>query len=121
MTAAATWNIVCDQGKTFIRTIQYGSIVSNTFVPFDNTSWDARMQLRTTYTSEDVVVDLSSTAGDIFLSGETGEVTITISSDIMANLLGKYVYDLELYQGSNPEIVRSPVRGEIIVRPETTK
>jgi hypothetical protein len=121
MTAAATWNIICDQGKTLIRTIKYGSVVNNTFTPFDNTSWNARMQLRSTYSSDDAIVSLTSSGGDIVLGGNTGEITFTISSTVMANIVGKYVYDLELYQGSNPEVVRSPVRGEILVRPEVTK
>lgn len=121
MSAAATWNIICDQGKTLIRTITYGSLVNNTFTAFDNTSWKARMQIRSTYSSDSALISLTSDGGDISLGGNTGVITFTVTSDIMSNLLGKYVYDLELYQETDPEIVRAPVRGEITVRPEVTK
>lgn len=79
------------------------------------------MQIRHTYSSEDALVDISSTNGDIVLSGATGEITFTISAEVMEILSGKYVYDLELFQGSNPEVVKCPVRGEINVRPEVTR
>ena len=121
MSAAATWNIVCDQGKTLIRTIRYGSTVNNTFVPFDNTSWNARMQIRSTYSSEEAIVTITNSNGGITLGGNTGYITINVASSVMENLVGSYVYDIELYQGSNPEIVRCPVRGEINVRPEVTR
>jgi hypothetical protein len=121
MSAAATWNIVCDQGKTLIRTITYGSLVNNTFTEFDNSGWKARMQIRATYSSDNAVISLTSDDGEIVLGGNTGEITFTVSSTDMEDLVGKYVYDLELYQGSSPEIVRCPVRGEINVRPEVTK
>lgn len=121
MTAASTWNIVCDQGKTFIRTFTYGAYEGNTFVPFDNTDWNARMHIRTTFSSEEIVVNLTNQNGGITLAGEVGDVTITIEAGVMENLLGKYVYDLELYQQGASEIVRSPIRGEIQVRPEVTR
>jgi hypothetical protein len=121
MTAAATWNIVCDQGKTLTRTIRYGAMSGNTFVPFDNTSWSARMQIRHTYSSESAVVSISSSTGGISLGGTNGNIIFTVNADVMEDLSGKYVYDLELFQGSNPEIVKCPVRGEINVRPEVTK
>ncbi len=117
--AAATWNILCDQGKTLERSFRYGTRCSDgTFVPFDNTGWSARMTWRKTYTSgADLEVD--SAGGEIVLGGANGEISFTIPASVMEDLLGKYVYDLELFQGS-PEVVVSPVRGQVTVRQEVT-
>ena len=120
--AAATWNIICDQGKTLIRSIRYGSKVDDVFTPFDNTGWDARMQVRKNYTSDDIALSASTTAGTIELTGEDGYINLNISASAMTSLNGKYVFDIELYTTlDGVEIVRSPVRGEILVRPEVTR
>jgi hypothetical protein len=119
--AAATWQIVCDQGKTLTRVIRYGQRISGVFVPFDNSAYEARMMWKRNFDSVSPVVDISSVAGDIVLGGPTGEITFTVSAATMATLNGKYVFDLELYDDSGPtEIVIAPVRGTATVRPEVT-
>lgn len=116
---AATWNIVCDQGKTLSRTIRYGTKdPAGTFTPFDNTGYGARMMWRKSFGSA-VALSISSAGGEISLGGANGEISFTIDAADMEALIGNYVYDLELFIGT-PEVVIAPVRGTVRVRPEVT-
>jgi hypothetical protein len=115
---AATYNIVCDQGKTLIRNLRYGARQSGVFVPLNNTGFLARMQVRKTIPATTVVLNLSTTTGEIVLGGANGMITVTVSATVMAALNGTYRYDLELVTG---QIVYGVVRGEMRVRPEVTR
>jgi hypothetical protein len=119
---AGTYNIVCDQGKTLVRTMIYGTKTGGVFTPFDNTNMDARMQVRRTIPSGTVVLDLSTTTGEIVLGGVSGDITVTVDADVMEDLAGTYRYDLELVDSSGPtDIVYGIVRGDFKVRPEVTR
>jgi len=113
---AATWRILVDQGKTFDRTLIYK--VGG--VPFDNTGFGARMQVRRNYNSVTPVLSLSSTAGTIVLGGANGQIGWSVSAIDMEDLIGEYVYDLELYDLTDPDIVIGVVRGTIVSRAEVT-
>jgi hypothetical protein len=113
---AATWRILVDQGKTFDRTILYK--VGG--VPFDNTGFEARMQVRRNYNSLVPVLSLSSLAGEIVLGGANGQIGWAVSAVDMEDLIGEYVYDLELYDPTDVDIVIGVVRGSINSRPEVT-
>ena len=113
---AATWRILVDQGKTFDRTILYK--VGG--VPFDNTGFEARMQVRRNYNSLVPALSLSSTSGEIVLGGANGQIGWAVSAVDMEDLIGEYVYDLELYDPTDVDIVIGVVRGSINSRPEVT-
>lgn len=113
---AATWRILVDQGKTFDRTLIYK--VGG--VPFDNSGFAARMQVRRNYNSLTPVLSLSSVAGTIVLGGANGQIGWTVSAVDMEDLIGEYVYDLELYDPTDPDIVIGVVRGTIVSRAEVT-
>lgn len=112
--AAATWNALTDQGKTWSKTLVYkiGGL------PFDNTGWGARMMVRRNYDSAPVV-SLTHTSG-LTLGGVNGEITFFVSAVTMEDLLGRYVFDLELYDQANSAIVYGVVRGTLEVRREVT-
>lgn len=114
--AAATWRILCDQGKTFERTIIYKSGGT----PFDNTGYEARMMVKRNYTSSSVALDLDSALGSMTLGGVTGEISWAVSAVDMEDLLGDYVFDVELYDPNNPALVIGVVRGTMCVRAEVT-
>lgn len=119
--AAATWNILADQGKTLERTATYGSRVGGVFTPFDLTGWSARAKWRKTYTSTAVVSLTSGLGGGITLGGVTGVITFTLTAAQTASLVGQYVWDIEIFQGVAPnEVVRAPARGVTTFRPEVT-
>jgi len=113
---AATWNPLADQGKTWSRTVIYkiGG------VPFDNTSYGARMMVRRNYSSDPVISLTSLLGGGITLGGVTGEIVFFVSAVLMEELAGKYVYDLELFDPGDVDIVYGILRGTITVRQEVT-
>jgi hypothetical protein len=122
MSAAGTYNIVCDQGKTLVRQLRYGTKQFGVFTPLDNTGFLARMQVRKTIPSSAVVLDLSSVTGEIVLGGVDGMIAITVDALAMEDLIGTYRYDLELVDQSGPtDVVYGIVRGEMRVRPEVTR
>lgn len=113
---AATWRILVDQGKTFERSLTY--IVGG--VPFDNTSYEARMQVRRNYNSALSALTITSLGGDITLAGVSGVISWTVSAIDMVTLVGDYVYDLELFDPADLDIVIGVVRGTLTSRPEVT-
>ena len=114
--AAATWRILIDQGKTFDRTLIYkvGGL------PFDNTGYEARMKVRRNYNSTLPILSLSSVSGEIVLGGLNGQIAWSVSAVDMEDLIGEYVYDLELYDPTDVDIVIGVVRGTIVSRAEVT-
>lgn len=122
MSIAGSYRIVCDQGKTFTRTLTYGSTTAGVFTPFDNSGMAARMQVRRTYDTVLPALDLSTTTGEIVLGGANGNITVTVDAVTMEDLRGEYVYDLELVDTvAAPDIVYGIVRGTFTVRPEVTR
>jgi hypothetical protein len=113
--AAATWKILCDQGKTFERTIVYKS----GGVPFDNTAFEARMMVKRNYGST-AVISLDSALGTMTLGGANGEISWSVSAIVMEDLIGDYVFDVELYDPNDLTLVIGIVRGTIKVRAEVT-
>lgn len=122
MSIAGSYRIVCDQGKTFTRTLTYGSTTGGVFTPFDNSGMAARMQVRRTYDTALPALDLSTTTGEIVLGGANGNITVTVDAVTMEDLRGEYVYDLELVDTvPTPDVVYGIVRGTFTVRPEVTR
>lgn len=114
--AAATWNLIVDQGKTWSRAVTYkiGG------VEFDNTDYAARMMVRRNYDSAPIISLSSAPNGGITLGGVDGKITFFVSAVTMEDLAGKYVFDLELFAPSDPSIVYGIVRGTVEVRREVT-
>jgi hypothetical protein len=114
-TAAATWNVVTDQGKTWTRKCTY----KVNGVPFDNTGWGARLMVKRSFTSS-AVIDLDSANLEMTLGGVTGTIEWSVSAVTMEGLSGKYVWDVELYALSDPTQVIGVARGTMTVRLEVT-
>ena len=116
MNLAGRYDIVCDQGSTLERTFVYRD-ASKT--PINNSGWSARMQVRSTFKSDTIVLDLTTANSAIILGGQNGEISVVVSAQAMAQVkAGNMVYDLELV---TPTTVMKPVRGNFIVRPEVTR
>lgn len=119
--AAATWNILADQGKTLTRRIIYGTRTGGVFTPMDLTGWNARAKWKKSYSSTASVSLTSAPGGGITLGGALGTIDFTISAATTTPLVGSYVFDIELYQGTAPnEVVIAPARGTTTFRPEVT-
>lgn len=79
----------------------------------------ARLQARPTASSATTVLDLTDTDG-IALGGSAGTITLTRSAEQTAALTpGKYVYDLELINGTG--MVTRLVQGQLEVDAEVTR
>jgi hypothetical protein len=108
--AAGRYSFVLEQGATFNIQLDWKDGDSN---PIDLTGYHARMQLRPTVESSEVILSLSSSLDEsgsgIFLSGSTndlplvsGSVAIYISANTSENLdFNEAYYDLEMVNGAN--------------------
>lgn len=86
--------------------------------PVDLSTYTARMQVRRTFTAEDVIVELLEGDG-ITLSSE-GEIDLYIAADDTSDLPnGTYKYDLELESDSG-EVTRL-LQGDFVISPEVTR
>ena len=111
---AGTYDIICDQGATFRRII---SVVNSDDSLPDYTSSTAKMQVRVSFDSATVIIELTTENGGIVLENNT--ITLFISADDTTILpIGSYRYDLEIKTGT--EVIRL-VQGSFKVSPEITR
>jgi hypothetical protein len=118
MQAPGQLNLDCFAGSTFNYELTY--IAGG--VPVDVTDFDARMQVRSSYSSANPTFDL--TVGDgIALGGTAGTIALTISATETAalNVTSKttLVYDLELEDADG--VVLRLVEGSFTVFPGVTR
>jgi hypothetical protein len=114
---AGTYNITCNQGATFSRTITWTDSAKNAI---NITGYSARMQVRSAATSSTVVLELTTANSRISLGGVAGTVTLTVDAATTANLTpALYVYDLELVSGGG--VVTRLIEGNFNVKAEVTR
>lgn len=108
-------NLVIKQGSTFTAIITVENAATGAL--FDLSGWSARSQLRKSHNSDDISATFTAT-----VDTDTSKITISLSSVQTANLAaGRYVYDVEIYDGSSPAVVNRVVEGTVLVKPEVTK
>jgi hypothetical protein len=115
--AAATYDFTIEQGATLLKAITWKDSNGD---PVDLTGYVARMQVRPSATSEDVLLDLSTDNGGLQLTPSSGVVTITASAEDTAALdwrKGKYDLELESADGT----VTRLLKGVITVSREITR
>lgn len=110
------YNMICPQGSTFLKQITYS--VDST--PVDLTGYIARMQVRETYSSTNVILSLTNQGAEPTISvNDEGQIDLYINADDTAKVVAKeYVYDLELDSGGT---VTRLLEGKFIVTPEVTR
>lgn len=122
---AGIYNMTCQQGSTFSRviTIRYPDPNSPpgdpTYLLYDLTGHQARMQVRRTVDSTTALVTLTTGGGGITLGGEDGTIELTISAANTALLNSSGVYDLEIV--SSTGVVSRILQGEWRLSPEVTR
>lgn len=109
------YNITIEQGATFSRTI---TVSNPDDTPYDLTGFTARMHIRRDITSSTIMMQLTTENGRITLSGEDGEVVLSISAADTATIDRNGVYDLELVSGGE---VHRLIRGAVHLIPEVTR
>jgi len=90
-----------------------------TYLLYDLTGYEARMQVRRTVDSSSALVSLSTDDGSIVLGGEDGTIEITIAAEDTALLTSSGVYDLEII--SDAGVVSRVLQGEWRLSPEVTR
>jgi hypothetical protein len=114
---SGVYNISCDQGATFSRSITWTDSARN---PYNITGYTARMHVRSNVASDTTALTLTTENSRIALGGTAGTVTLTIAASDTANLTpGLYVYDLELVSPTN--VVTRLVEGNFKVKAEVTR
>lgn len=115
--AAATYDILIEQGATFQLNLVYKD--SND-TPIDISGYTARMQVRRSYDAPTPLLDLTTENGCITLGGAAGTIAVEASSTLTKDLPTKpSVYDLELI--SPQSVVTRLIRGAATISPEVTK
>lgn len=114
---AGLYNITCDKGATFSRSITWTNSAKR---PHDLTGYTARMHVRSTVDAPTTLVMLTTENSRISLGGVAGTINLLISATDTTNFIsGKYVYDLEVVSGGG--VVDRIIEGNFIVKPEVTR
>jgi hypothetical protein len=118
------YNITCEQGATFIRLIQIeypDAVDPSIFLPFDLSGYTARMQIRRTIDSSNVIISLDSEDNGIEMqyAGVENALRIHIEDEQTALISSDGVYDLEIESADG--VVSRVIRGSFTLIPEVTR
>lgn len=113
---AGIYNFTVDQGSVFTLNLVYEDPDGN---PINLTGQTARMQLKRQYTSTDIDLTLTTSNGGITITGNTGNILITMTDEQTETLEpGFYVYDLEL---NNSGTLDRLIQGTVTVAAQVTE
>lgn len=115
--AAANYDFEIEQGATLLKPIVWKDSAG---VAVNLTGYTAKMQVRKSASSPDVLLEMSTTNGKIQLTPATGTITLVFSATTTADISwtrGKY--DLELTSADGT--VTRLIEGEISVSREITR
>lgn len=122
---AGIYNITCQQGSTFSRTITLKYPDPNsppldpTYLPWNFTGYTARMQVRRTVDSSTTIISLTTENGRITLAGNSGIMELNISAADTATITSSGVYDIEII--SDTGIVSRIMQGNFTLSQEVTR
>lgn len=122
---AGIYNITCQQGSTFSRTItlKYPDPSSPpsdpTYLLWNFTGYAARMQVRRTVDSSTVLISLTTENGRISLGGASGIIELLITAADTAALTSSGVYDLEIIASNG--VVSRIMQGDFNLSQEVTR
>lgn len=116
--AAVTFNLpVIEQGATYKHTLVWQD---GNGLAIDMTGCTAKMQVRPSVASPDILIELSTTNGRISIIPLDGRISLYVSDEDTAVLTpAKAVYDLEIYL-PNGEVIRL-IEGKVTIKAEVTR
>ena len=114
---AGKYNIVCDQGSSFTRTLEIKTAEGTVF-PL--VGYTARMEVRRTLDASSTIVSLTTANGRISINGALGTITLTLTATETAVLTQSGVYDLEIVETATNN-VHKVVRGEFKLEKEVSR
>ena len=122
---AGIYNITCEQGADFIRSIvlkypDANDPTGQTYLNFDLTNYTGRMQIRRKIDDAAHMIELTTANSGILIEpGSTdGEIQIVMTSTQTAALTSSGVYDLEIISGSGT--VSRVIQGTFTLNLEVT-
>lgn len=115
--AAGELDFTIEQGAVFERTIT----IRDSGVVRDLTGYDARMQIRSAYSSTTTILSLTTENGRITIDEDANTISLFISAEDTEDLsFSAARYDLELIRPSDDEIERL-LAGNVTLSLEVTK
>lgn len=114
---AGKYNIVCDQGSTFTRTLEIKTYEGTVF---SLAGYTARMEVRRTLDASSTIVSLTTANGRISINGALGVITLSLTASETASLTQSGVYDLEIVKTATGEVYKV-VRGEFRLEKEVSR
>lgn len=115
--SAANYDFEIEQGATLVKPIVWKDSAGTAI---NLTGYSAKMQIRKSAASDEVLLELSTTNGRITLGTTNGTITLIFSPATTSALTwSRGKYDLELTSGSGD--VTRLLEGEITVSKEITK
>jgi hypothetical protein len=123
---AGIYNITCEQGADFIRSIvlkypDANDPTGETYLNFDLTNYTGRMQVRRVIDDASYMIELTTANSGILIEpGVTdGEIQIVMTSVQTAALTSSGIYDLEIISGSGT--VSRVIQGTFTLNLEVTR
>lgn len=115
---ATKYNQTVDQNATFAFQISYKA-TNGTAI--DLTNYKARMQVRPTPESSQIILELTSTpANGITLNSPTGNIAVSVNAKKTGDVpAGKYVYDLVVEDATG--VITRLIEGSFEVKPSVTR
>lgn len=115
--AAGTYDFEIEQGTTFNKEFLYKDVNDD---PVNLSGYTARMQVRSTVSSADVLLSLTTSNGRITMGGAAGTIDLDLTAtDTAAITWRRGVYDLEIVS-SNGTVTRL-LQGVITISREVTR
>jgi hypothetical protein len=114
---AASYDFVIEQGATLVKPIIWSD---SNGAPINLTGYSAKMQLRQSVNSDDVLLELSSASNTLVITPATGTITMVFSATTTAAITwSRAKYDLEVT--SETGAVTRLIEGLITVSKEVTR
>jgi hypothetical protein len=113
--AAGEYDFDIEQGATLFREIAWQD---GTGAPVDLTGFTARMQIRPSINSDEIIHELTTENGEITILPLTGVIRVEVLPEVTATLTQRGVYDLELVK--DPDVFRL-LQGRVRISKEVTR
>lgn len=105
-----------EKGATYRHKLVWNDTLG---APIDLTGATAKMQVRTTVTSPDTLLELSTENSRILITALTGTIELVITATDTAALEGRGgAYDLEVSQGG---VITRLIEGRVVFKDEVTR
>ena len=112
---AGDYDIICEQGATFSRTL---TVKDSSGDARNLSSFTGKMQVRKLVTSTDTLAELTTSNGKMTLNA-SGEISLSLTATETAAITSSGVYDLEIT--SSGGVVERVVEGNFNLIPEVTR